>query len=34
MIDWIVTVPYVVLFIILVVWGFRLPKKGSGWGIR
>ncbi len=34
MIDWIVTMPYVVLFIALLVLGFRQPKKGSGWGIR
>ena len=34
MIDWIVTTPYVVLLVGLLVWGFRQPKKGSGWGIR
>ena len=34
MIGWLVVTPYVVLFIVLMVLGFRLPKKGKGWGIR
>jgi len=25
---------YTALFVTLMIWGFGLPKKGSGWGIR
>ncbi len=32
--GWIVAVAPTLLFIVLVILGFRLPKKGSGWGIR
>ena len=33
MIGWLVVTPYVVLFIALLVLGFRLPKKGKGGGL-
>ncbi len=32
--GWIVAVALTLLFIVLMVLGFRQPKKGSGWGIR